>query len=413
MADGPSITFAYPNREHEALREDLERAVTRVLRSGAYVLGPDVQAFEQAFSEYTGAPHTIAVSSGTDALVCALIALGIGPGHDVIVPAFGFVAAAEAVVRVGATPVFVDVEPNTLGPDPAACKDVICDRTRAVIVMHLFGQAVDLASLREAIGELPIVEDAAQAIGTRVGDAHVTPLRPPSRPSPATGEGGKSRGRPGGTNYQVGTIERVGTFSFFPAKSLGAAGDGGAVTTADPELAQRVRHARVHGASRAYVWDGPGGNYRMDAVQAALLTVKLGALDARLLRRKQIGRRLSDVASAHDIRVLSGGTTCEPTYAPFVLRLTARGRDDQTARGRADYRRDDVRERLRARGVDARVHYPTTLCEAPVYRSLAGPGPWPEAHRATRELLSLPCSPELSDDEVERLVSALSEVLRG
>jgi len=368
VADSPSITFAYPSREHEALREELERAVTRVLRSGSYVLGPDVQAFEQAFSAYTGSPHTVAVSSGTDALVCALIALDIGPGHEVIVPAFGFVAAAEAIVRVGATPVFVDIEPHTLGPDPEGCRNALSDRTRAVIVMHLFGQSVDLASLREVTRELPIVEDAAQAIGTRLGDR------------------------------QVGTIERVGTFSFFPAKSLGAAGDAGAVTTADPELAQRVRHARAHGASRAYVWDGPGGNYRMDSVQAAVLTVKLAALDARLLRRKQIGQRLHDVARAHDIPVLSGGTTCEPTYAPFVLRLTAR---------------DDMLERLRARGVDARVHYPTTLCDAPVYRSLAGPGPWPEAHRATRELLSLPCSPELSDDEVERLVDALTEVLRG
>jgi dTDP-4-amino-4,6-dideoxygalactose transaminase len=473
VADGPSITFAYPNREHEALREDLERAATRVLRSGSYVLGPDVQAFEQAFSEYTGAPHTIAVSSGTDALVCALIALGVGPGHDVIVPAFGFVAAAEAVVRVGATPVFVDVEPNTLGPDPQACRRVVCDRTRAVIVMHLFGQAVDLASLRDAIGELPIVEDAAQAIGTRVGHEAGGTAKQGLGGTAKQGLGGTAKQGLGGTAKQglggtakqglggtakqaseglhasawpcgcevdesrpsghlaasavslgratqsqhaprqVGTIERVGTFSFFPAKSFGAAGDAGAVTTADPELAQRVRRARAHGASRAYVWDGPGGNYRMDAIQAALLTVKLGALDARLLRRKQIGRRLSDVASAHDICVLSGGATCEPTYAPFVLRLAARGRDDQTARGRADYRRDDVLERLRARGVDARVHYPTTLCDAPVYRSLAGPGPWPEAHRATRELMSLPCSPELSDDEVERLVSALSEVLRG
>ncbi len=368
MSDAPSITFAYPQREHEALSHAIEHAATRVLRSGSYVLGPEVQTFEQAFAQFTNAPHAVAVSSGTDALVCALIALGIGPGHEVIVPAFGFVAAAEAIVRVGARPVFVDTEPLTLGPDPGACASACSQRTKAVMVMHLFGQGVDLAPLRHAVPDLAILEDAAQGIGTRM-DSH-----------------------------QVGTSGTLGTFSFFPAKSLGAAGDAGAVTTCDPELAQRVRHARVHGATGAYRWDGPGGNYRMDALQAAILTVKLGALDQRLARRRSLGSRLAETLTCHGVGVLQGGPTCDPTFAPFALRTD---------------HRDERLNQLRSRGIDARVHYPTTVSSSKAFRGVAGDGVFPEAERATRELLSLPCSPELRDDEFERLVQAVDEVFRG
>lgn len=368
MAERPSITFAYPDREHEALQPALEQAALRVLRSGSYVLGPEVQAFERAFAAYTGSLHAVAVSSGTDALVCSLVALGVGAGHEVIVPAFGFVAAAEAVVRAGADPVFVDIEPHTLGPDPEGCARVRSDRTRAVIVMHLFGQAVDLAPVRAATGGVPVIEDAAQAIGTRL------------------------EGR------QVGTLDQVGTFSFFPAKSLGAAGDAGAVVTPDAGIAERVRRARAHGASRPYLWDGPGGNYRMDALQAALLAVKLEAIEPRLLRRRAVGRRLADVAMQHGSRVIDGTPGCEPTYAPFALRVP---------------QRDRVLQGLRDRGVDARVHYPVTLVDAPVFAAARRSGPFPEAERATRELVSLPCSSELTEPEVERLVRALDEVLRG
>lgn len=368
MSDAPSITFAYPQREHEVLSYAIEHAVTRVLRSGSYVLGSEVQAFEQAFARFTNTPHAVAVSSGTDALVCALIALGVGPGHEVVVPAFGFVAAAEAIVRVGARPVFVDIEPITLGPDPAACASVYSQRTTAVVVMHLFGQAVDLAPLRRAVPHLRIIEDAAQGIGTRM-DSH-----------------------------QVGTRGTLGTFSFFPAKSLGAAGDAGAVTTCDPELAQRVRHARVHGATGAYRWDGPGGNYRMDALQASILTVKLAALEQRLARRRTLGSRLAETLTSHGVVVLRGGPMCDPTFAPFALRTTCR---------------DERLEQLRSRGIDARVHYPSTVSSSKAFRGASGDGAFPEAERATRELLSLPCSPELRDDEFDRLLQAVDEVFRG
>lgn len=368
MADQPWITFAYPQREHEALHDAIEQAVLRTLRSGSYILGAEVEAFEKSFCQLTHAPHTVAVSSGTDALVCALIGLGVGAGQEVIVPAFGFVAAAEAVLRVGATPVFVDVEPATLGPDPAACDAARSARTSAVIVMHLFGQAVDLEPVSCALPHASILEDAAQAIGTRFGER------------------------------QVGTLGTVGAFSFFPAKSLGAAGDAGAVTTADGDLASRIRHARVHGAPRAYEWNGPGGNYRMDALQAALLTVKLGALGDRLARRRRLGQALADVLGSHGVTVFQGGPACSPTYAPFVVRTE---------------RRDEILRTLREQRIDARVHYPRTLATAAAFRTFCREDAYPQAERATRELVSLPCSPELRDDELDRLMQSVDEVFRG
>ncbi len=367
MADPEPIHFAYPQREHQAQRHEIESTVADVLRSGAYILGSSVKSFEHAFCQTTGASHTVAVSSGTDALVCALSALGVAPGDEVVVPAFGFVAAVEAVVRVGALPVFVDIEETTLGPDPQCCKAVCTARTRAMIVMHLFGQAVNLQRLRNATGGLPIVEDAAQAMGTRLGQK------------------------------QVGTLAEVGTFSFFPAKALGAAGDAGAVVTDDAAVATRARQCRVHGATIAYGWATMGGNYRMDAIQAAILSVKLRVLSARLKRRQLIGQQLCTVMAAHGVKVLAGGSQCEPTFAPFAIRTR---------------KRDQMLERLRGRGIDARVHYPSTLVSSSAFREFAPPNtPYQNAERATQQLLSLPCSPELLDDEVSRLIEVVNATL--
>lgn len=360
------ISFASPAREHQASREALEEAVLRVLRSGGYVLGPEVEAFEHDLARYTGAGFAVGVSSGTDALVCALHALGIGHGDEVIVPAYGFVAAPEAVVRVGARPVFVDIEPATLGPDPDELRCAAGPRTRAAIVMHLFGQAVDLTPIRAALGSLPIVEDAAQAIGTFREGRH------------------------------VGTVAELGTLSFFPAKAFGAGGDAGAVLTADPELAARVRRARVHGSPRAYVWEEPGGNYRIDALQAALLRAKLQALPARMERRRSIGLRLARIASEAGASVIDGSGSCTATFAPFAMRVA---------------QRDRVAASLRELGVDARVQYPCTLPGSRAFAPLAGSHSYREADRASRELLSIPCHAELTDDEVAEVERALSLVM--
>ena len=377
MADNPAISFAYPAREHEAIGPAIERSVLRVLRSGAYILGPEVTAFEQELAQATGARHAVAVSSGTDAITCALLAIGVTGGDEVLVPAFGFVSAAEAVVRVGAVPVFVDVEAQTLGPDPGAVGNARTERTRALIVMHLFGQVVPLDALRSALGAststststgargIEIIEDAAQAMGAKL------------------------EGR------QAGTRGALGTLSFFPAKSLGAAGDAGAVLTERDELAEAVRRVRVHGAQGAYWWTAAGGNHRLDAVQAAVLREKLAVLPARMKRRRAIGARLAATARAAGAQVFDGGPSCEATYAPLVLRVE---------------RRDEILRGLRELGVDARVHYPHSLASSPAWASYAL-GSYAEAERATRSLVSIPSCPELTDDEVDRLDRALGEVL--
>ncbi|HQP34546.1 MAG TPA: DegT/DnrJ/EryC1/StrS family aminotransferase, partial [Polyangiaceae bacterium] len=255
---------------------------------------------------------------------------------------------------------------RTLGPDPDELRACLGPRTRAVIVMHLFGQAVDLAPLQTVTRALPILEDAAQAIGTRLHGRH------------------------------VGTLGKVGTLSFFPAKALGAAGDAGALLTDDAELAQRVRRARVHGSPRAYVWDEPGGNYRIDALQAALLDAKLGVFPARIERRRQIGLRLARAAASRGACVIDGIPACHATFAPFALRVKER---------------DTVLQRLRAAGVDARVQYPWTLPASRAFAPFAGSHPFPVADRASRELLSLPCHAELTDDEVDAIERALLDGL--
>jgi dTDP-4-amino-4,6-dideoxygalactose transaminase len=341
-----------------------------VLRSGAYILGKEVASFEERLASFAGARHAIGVSSGTDALTCALLALDVGRGDEVLVPAFGFVSAAEAVVRVGAEPVFVDIEAQTLGPDPAAVREARTERTRALIVMHLFGQVLALHALRDALGrssteEISIIEDAAQAMGARFDGRH------------------------------AGTMGALGTLSFFPAKAFGAAGDAGAVLTERDDLADAVKRARVHGAQGAYRWTSSGGNYRLDALQAAVLSEKLAALPARLERRRAIGARLAATARNAGVQVLDGERACAPTYAPLVLRVE---------------RRDAVLLALRERGVDARVHYPHSLPSSPAWSRFAR-GAFPEAERATKSLVSIPSCPELTDDEVDRLELALREVL--
>lgn len=383
------IEFARPDREHESLRAELEDATMRVLRSGRAILGEEVARFEQAFAGHVGAQHAVGVSSGTDALVTALHALGVGAGDEVVVGAFGFVAAAEAVVRVGARPRFVDVEPTALALDAGALSDAplaagalsnaslaagaLSDaalaRPRAIVSVDLFGLVHDLAPLRAAFAGVPIVEDAAQALGSTLrGDC-------------------------------AGTLGDIGIFSFFPSKALGAAGDAGACVTDDVALAESMARIRSHGAGKTYTWERIGGNYRLDALQAAILDVKLAALPARLARRRAIGQRLVAAAIRVGAVALTGAAECEPAFAPLALRIPER--------------RNEVLAHLRERGVDARVHYPTTLPACPPFAVYAPGQSFPEAERATRELLSLPCHPELTDAEVEHLERALIEALGG
>jgi dTDP-4-amino-4,6-dideoxygalactose transaminase len=359
------IDFARPDREHEAIRPALEEAAARVLRSGRSILGDEVLRFEQSFAKFVGACFAVGVSSGTDALAAALHALDVGEGDEVIVGAFGFVAAPEAILRVGAKPVFVDVERSALALDATQVARALTPRTRAVVSVDLFGLVHDAAALRRAAPGLPIVEDAAQALGASTGGS------------------------------AAGTVGDIGVFSFFPSKALGAAGDAGACVTNDERLAARMAQVRVHGAGRTYAWETRGGNYRLDALQAAILGVKLTHLPARLERRRAIGERLVAAARRGGTEPLAGAKGSAPVFAPLALRIP-------------DGRRDRWLAHLRERGVDARVHYPTTLAASPPFARYADGRSFPESERATRELLSIPCHPEMTDEELLALESALA-----
>jgi UDP-2-acetamido-2-deoxy-ribo-hexuluronate aminotransferase len=363
-----SIGFARPDREYEALRGAIDRAIAKVLGSGRLILGEEVERFERQFASEVGAPFAIGMSSGTDALVSALHALQIDEGNEVIVGAFGFVASAEAIVRVGAKPVFVDMEPENLGLDGDAVRRAVTERTRAIVSVDLFGVVHDPAGLRAAAPGVPIVEDAAQALGASIG------------------------GR------AAGTLGEIGTFSFFPSKTLGAAGDAGACVTADASLAERIARVRLHGSGSAYAWETRGGNYRLDSVQAAVLAVKLAALPQRIARRRTIGELLVATARQAGATPIVGTPDCEPVFAPLALRVDAA-------------QRDPILARLREANVDARVHYPTTLAASPPFSRYAQNAVFPQAERATRELLSVPCHPELTDDEVDDLRRALTRAL--
>jgi dTDP-4-amino-4,6-dideoxygalactose transaminase len=361
------IDFARPDREHEALGGALEEAAARVLRSGRSILGDEVVRFERAFAASVGASFAVGVSSGTDGLATALHALGVGEGDEVIVGAFGFVAAPEAVLRVGARPVFVDVEPSALALDAARVGRALSSRTRAIVSVDLFGVVHDLEPIRRVAPRVPIVEDAAQALGATLGASN------------------------------AGTLGDIGVYSFFPGKSLGAAGDAGACVTNDIALASRMAQVRTHGAGKTYAWEIHGGNYRMDALQAAILGVKLAHLPARLARRKEIGQRLAAAARRVGFTPLVGAPSCNPAFVPLVLRVPAD-------------RRDALLAALRARDIDARVHYPTTLPACPPFSAYATGRSFPEADRATRELLSVPCHPEMTEDELTCLERALQSL---
>jgi dTDP-4-amino-4,6-dideoxygalactose transaminase len=351
------------------LKNGIARAVEEVFASGRFVLGPPNEAFERSLAEFLGARHVVGVSSGTDALLVALMALDVGPGDEVVTSPFSFFASAGAVARLNATPVFVDIEPGTFNLDPARLEAALSPRTKAIQPVHLYGQCSDLRPILEIAHRrgVPVLEDACQAIGADYG--------------------GK----------RAGTFGALGAFSFYPTKNLGAAGDAGAVATDDDALAVALRSLRVHGSSTTYVHDRVGGNFRMDAVQAAVLGAKLPRLPAWNDRRRAIavayGERLAEAARSGRVMLPAEAAGRRHVYHQYVVRV-------------AD--RDGVRRRLSERGVGSSVFYPLPLHLQACFRELGGrEGDFPQAERAAREVLALPIFPELTDAEVERVAEAL------
>jgi dTDP-4-amino-4,6-dideoxygalactose transaminase len=349
----------------------VERDYLACLLGGAYIGGPAVASFEEEWAAYCGNSHAVSVANGTDALELTLTALGIGPGHEVVLPSNTFIATAAAVARLGAVPRFADVSDDTLLMTPGTLAQAITPRTRAVIVVHLFGQVPEMPGiLATAAGAgIRVVEDAAQA------------------------HGAEWNGR------RAGSFGDAACFSFYPAKNLGAFGDGGAVVTSQPEIADRVRALANHGRSRGaahYEHSYLGMNSRLDALQAVLLSGKLTFLEAWTQRRIALAARYREMLDGTGLRLTGVASQARHVYHLFVVRVAGR---------------DAVRSELGRRGIETGVHYPVPCHRQPPLRRFAD-RPLPVAEQAADELLSLPMFPHLTDGQVEFVCEALSDILR-
>jgi dTDP-4-amino-4,6-dideoxygalactose transaminase len=358
------VTFVDLVRLHAPLRKGLDDAWRRVMDSGRFVMGPEVDGFESELGAFCGAPHVVATSSGTDALLLALMALGVGPGHEVVTPAYSFIAAAEAVARLGATPIFADIGED-FDLDPLSALAHVGNRTRAIVVVDLFGRRAEVGRLAEA--GIPIVEDAAQAIG-----------------APGVG----------------GTDVCAAATSFFPTKNLGALGDGGALITRDEGLALAARTMRSHGAFTVskYVHQRVGGNMRLDALQAAMLRVKLPHVSSWNTRRAQVAARYrSELAGTRGLVLPSDAPG--HVWHQFVVRVPGK-------------RRDAMRAHLAEHGVSTEVYYPLPLHLQPCFAHLGGaPGDHPVSEAAAEQALALPIHPALEDADVDYVIDAIRRFL--
>ncbi len=370
----PQIPLLSLKKQHERLSTELHQALSRVLDSGVYILGPEVKQFETEFAAALGAHHAVGVSSGTDALRIALEAVGVGPGDEVLVPSFTFVATATAVSALGARPRFVDIDPESMTMDPAAAARAAGPRTRALIPVHLFGQPADmdaLGALARAKG-LKIVEDCAQA--------HLCAYH----------------GR------TVGTIGDAGAFSFYPSKNLGAVGDAGAVTVADPALAETVRQLRNCGretGGSAYSYARIGQNCRLDELQAAILRVKLKRLREWTESRRAVARRYIEGLAGLPLRLPDlGRSGSVHTFHLFVLRCE---------------RRDALAAHLTRHDIGNAVYYPVPVHRQKPYAAAQLPGEsFPHTEEAARTALALPLYPELEPGEVDTVCRAVREFFK-
>lgn len=366
--------------QYAAIKTQIDAAVMEVLDSQQFILGEKVAELERQIAAYSGAASAVGVSSGTDALLVSLMALEIGPGDEVITPAFSFFASASTIQRVGARVVFSDIDPGSFNVDPAAVAAAVNDRTRAIIPVHLFGQCADMPAILEIArrGNIPVIEDAAQAIGARCG------WRDGSQRSAAA----------------MGTL---GTLSFFPSKNLGGIGDGGMVLGNDAELMAKVRALRMHGETQRYQHRWVGGNFRLDAIQAAALLVKLRYLDAWTEARRRNAdlyrAMFADLGLAADPVRLPAETQPRHVYHQFVIRVP---------------RRDQLAEHLKSHNIGWAIYYPVPLHLQECFAELGYQrGRFPQAEAAASEVLALPIYPELSDEDIAYVVQTVAGFYRG
>ena len=362
------------NQQNQPLAAELKDTFARVLDSSQFILGPEVTEFERQVAAGVGATHAIGVSSGTDALLLSLMALDIGPGDEVLCPSFTFFATAGSVSRTGATPVFVDSLDDDFNLDLENAARRVTDKTKAIIPVHLFGQAADMDAVQRLASahDLMVLEDAAQSMGTQFGEK------------------------------KAGTMGDLCAFSFFPSKNLGGFGDGGMITTNDDALAERVRILRVHGGAPKYYHKAIGGNFRLDPLQAALLRAKLGHLPVYIAKRRANAatylERLSESTPVREGRLLlpsemSGRTH---TWNQFTLRVT-------------NGKRDALMEDLAANQIGSAIYYPVPLHRQECFSNLAGvEARLPICEKMADEVLSIPIYPELSTEQIDHVINTIA-----
>ncbi len=355
--------------QYQSIKPEIDAAISRVLESCQFVLGPEVEAFEQEFAAYCGASECIAMNSGTSALHLALLAAGIGPGDEVITVPFTFVASVSAVTYAGARPVLVDIDPRSFTMDPAAIEAAITPRTKAILPVHLYGQSADMDPIMEVARRhgLVVIEDAAQA------------------------HGAKYKGRP------VGSIGDMACFSFYPGKNLGAYGEGGAVTTSNPEYARTMRMLRDWGQDRKYHHLLRGFNYRMEGFQGAILRVKLRHLEKWTEARRAVVKLYNDLLADSGVETPTEMPWGRHVYHVYTLRT-----DD----------RDGLQASLQAEGIQTGIHYPVPAHLQPAYSDLGyGRGAFPQSETASQQVLSLPLYPELSSQSVAEVAEAVKRAV--
>lgn len=360
-----TIPFIDLKTQYQALKPQIQARIDAVLEHGQYIMGPEVKELEDKLAAFTGAKHCITCASGTEALLMSLMALGIGPGDEIVTTPFTFVATAEVIVLLGAKPVFVDVEPDTGNINVDLIEAAITPRTKAIMPVSLYGQTADMDAINAIAakhGNLPVIEDAAQSFG-------------------ATYKGRQSC-----------NLSTIGCTSFFPSKPLGCYGDGGAIFTNDDALAQAMREIRVHGQSQRYVHTRVGVGGRMDTLQCAIVLAKLERFEWEVQQRKEIGQRYNQLLDQAGIARIQQRSERTSVYAQYTVMVP---------------NREALQKRLAEAGIPTAVHYPVPLNEQPAYKHLCCPDCTPVAQQLAKRVMSLPMSAELTLEPQQHIVAAL------
>jgi UDP-2-acetamido-2-deoxy-ribo-hexuluronate aminotransferase len=372
MHDGYlKMEFTDIKTQYRALKEEVDERIHRVLQHGQFIMGPEVRELEERLEGYTGAKHCVTVASGTEALLIAMMALGIGPGDEIITTPFTFIATAEMIVLLGAKPVFVDVEEDTANIDAGRIEAAITPRTRAIMPVSLYGQPADMDEINAIAARhgLPVIEDAAQSFGA------------------------KYKGR------KSCNLSTIGCTSFFPSKPLGCYGDGGAIFTNEDGLAKAMREIRVHGQSGRYQHTRIGVGGRLDTIQCAVLLAKLPRLDWEIERRIALGRRYDELLSplAARVRPIQVKPDRTSVYGQYTVRAAERAR---------------IQDDLKSKGIPTAVHYPLSLHQQPAYAAPYKGHSFPASENLAREVLSLPMSADLKEGDQQIIATAIEQALR-